>query len=93
MREEHIREIVKLMLKIVSNRVEDQGIKLEFTEEAEKILAKEGYDTNYGARPLRRAITKIVEDKLSEEILKGNIKKGDSVKVNTIEDKLNFSKI
>ncbi|EPY2274849.1 ATP-dependent Clp protease ATP-binding subunit [Clostridium sporogenes] len=93
LREEHIREIVKLMLKIVSNRVADQGIKLEFTEEAEKILAKEGYDTNYGARPLRRAITKIVEDKLSEEILKGNIKKGDSVKVNTIEDKLNFSKI
>lgn len=91
--EENINEIVKLMLKVVSNRLEENGIKLNFTEEAKDLLAKEGYDSNYGARPLRRTITKKVEDNLSEEILKGNVSKGDKVRVATSDDKLVFERV
>ncbi len=75
LRKEDLNEIVRLMLKEVSTRLESQGIQIGFTEEAENSLAKEGFDITYGARPLRRIITKTVEDKLSEEMLKGNVKK------------------
>ena len=83
--EKDLRQIVKLMLREVSNRLKNQEIDIEFDEEAEKLLSKEGFDPAYGARPLRRTITKVVEDKLSEEILKGNIKRGDKVCA-TVED-------
>ncbi|MPM48504.1 Negative regulator of genetic competence ClpC/MecB [bioreactor metagenome] len=56
------------------------------------LLAKEGFDQVYGARPLRRAITKTVEDKLSEEILRGNIKKNEDILVTVKDDKLDFVK-
>lgn len=87
-----LRHIVKLMLKTVADRIKEQGIQLEFDESAEVLLAKQGVDITYGARPLRRAITKAVEDKLSEEILKGNIKKGDKVKVTAEGEELKFDK-
>jgi ATP-dependent Clp protease ATP-binding subunit ClpC len=54
---------------------------------------KKGFDVQYGARPLRRAITKLVEDQLSEEILKGTVKTGSKVQIDVIEDKLNFKTI
>lgn len=79
--EKDLRQIVGLMLNAVTGRMKEKGIELNFDEESEKLLAKEGFDPTYGARPLRRAITKIVEDKLSEEILKGNVKNGDKVNV------------
>lgn len=88
--EKDLREIVKLMLQSVSKRLKDQEINLEFDEESEKLLTKEGFDLVYGARPLRRAITKTVEDRLSEEILRGNIKKGDNVFVTVEDNKLSF---
>ncbi|MCM8711755.1 ATP-dependent Clp protease ATP-binding subunit [Clostridium sp. SYSU_GA19001] len=88
-----LKYIVKLMLKTVSDRIKDQGIELEFDESAELHLAKEGYDITYGARPLRRAITKAVEDKLSEEILRGNIKTGDKVKVTADDNELKFNRV
>ncbi|KOA19928.1 negative regulator of genetic competence ClpC/MecB [Clostridium homopropionicum DSM 5847] len=91
--EKHLRDIVKLMLKEVGNRLKDQDISIEFDELAEKLLAKEGFDPTYGARPLRRAITKVVEDKLSEEILKGNIKKGDKVFASVSDEQLVFKKV
>lgn len=91
--EKHLRDIVKLMLKEVGNRLKDQDISIEFDELAEKLLAKEGFDPTYGARPLRRAITKVVEDKLSEEILKGNIKKGDKVFASVSGEQLIFKKV
>ncbi|GLC29849.1 ATP-dependent Clp protease ATP-binding subunit [Clostridium omnivorum] len=90
--EQDLKKIIKLMLRTVTNRVKEQDIKLEFDDAAEEILTKEGYDITYGARPLRRAITKVVEDRLSEEILKGNIKRGDSVKVTANEGELQFNK-
>jgi ATP-dependent Clp protease ATP-binding subunit ClpC len=79
--QEELDKIVELMLKVLEERLKEHEINISFAEEAKKHLAKAGQNTNYGARPLRREITKAVEDKLSEEILKGNIKKGDSVSV------------
>jgi len=90
--EKDLKQIVKLMLKDVSNRLKEQNINILFDEESEELLAKKGFDTTYGARPLRRAITKAVEDKLSEEILKGNVKINDDVKVTVKEDALVFKK-
>lgn len=90
--EKDLRQIVALMLNAVTGRMKEKGIELNFDEESEKLLAKEGFDPTYGARPLRRAITKIVEDKLSEEILKGNVKNGDKVNVTVKDGQLNFSK-
>ncbi|OFI06924.1 negative regulator of genetic competence ClpC/MecB [Clostridium acetireducens DSM 10703] len=92
LQEKDLQQIVKLMLKSVSKRLKQQQIDIRFTEEAEKLLAKEGFDPTYGARPLRRAITKIVEDKLSEEILKNNIKKEDKVLVSVNNEELVFSR-
>ena len=90
--EKDLQSIVKLMLKSVSERLKEQDISIEFNDDSEKLLAKEGLDLVYGARPLRRAITKIVEDKLAEEILKGNIEKGDFVQVTVLDNALEFKK-
>lgn len=79
--EEHIGKIVKLMTKDVISRLKDMNITLELSDDAIKLLAKEGFDLDYGARPLKRAIQKKLEDNLSEEILKGTIKSGDTVLV------------
>lgn len=89
--EKDLQEIVKLMLASVGERLEDQDIYISFDEKSEKLLAKEGYDITYGARPLRRMITKVVEDKLSEEMLMGNIKRGDKINVTEEEGKLKFN--
>jgi ATP-dependent Clp protease ATP-binding subunit ClpC len=88
--EKDIRQIVALMLKSVAERLAEQDISITFDEEAEKVLAKEGFDPTYGARPLRRAITKTVEDRLSEEILKGNAKKGSDIIVTARDGELVF---
>ena len=77
--QEQIREIVSLMLKEVAARMKENEIEIEVTEPVKDLLAKEGYDENYGARPLRRAILRLVEDRLSEELLKGAFKRGDRV--------------
>lgn len=88
-----IKEIVKLMLNSVSSRLQSKDIYVSFNEDAEALLAKEGFDITYGARPLRRAITKIVEDKLSEEILRGNINIGDRIQGTVEDNKLVFTKL
>ncbi|MBE6068986.1 MAG: ATP-dependent Clp protease ATP-binding subunit [Clostridium lundense] len=90
--QEDLQKIVGLMLRTVSERLNEQGINIKFDREAELLLAKEGFDQVYGARPLRRAITKTVEDKLSEEILRGNIKKNEDILVTVKDDKLDFVK-
>ncbi|WP_032123637.1 ATP-dependent Clp protease ATP-binding subunit [Clostridium amazonitimonense] len=90
--EKDLIKIVDLMLSSVNKRLKEQGINMNFDEESKKLLAKEGVDMVYGARPLRRAITKTVEDKLSEEILRGNISQGNEVDVLVEEDKLVFKK-
>jgi ATP-dependent Clp protease ATP-binding subunit ClpC len=85
--EKDLRQIVKLMLESVKGRLKEQNIKINFTEKAEEVLAEKGFDPTYGARPLRRTIIKAVEDKLSEEILKGTISKNDNISVDVDKDK------
>ena len=73
------------MTREVMERLKSLNIYLKMSEEAVKLIAQEGMDLEYGARPLKRAIQKELEDTLSEAILKGDIKKGSSV-VAEIED-------
>jgi ATP-dependent Clp protease ATP-binding subunit ClpC len=77
----HLRDIVSLMTEQLTKRLTEQYIDLVVTEEALDKLAEEGTDLEYGARPLRRAIQKNVEDRLSEELLKGTIEKGHKVEL------------
>lgn len=77
--QEHIREIVGLMLQEVAGRMKENNIDLEVDDGVKDMLAAEGFDENYGARPLRRAILRLVEDRISEEFLKGTIKRGDHI--------------
>ncbi|PRR80911.1 ATP-dependent Clp protease ATP-binding subunit [Clostridium vincentii] len=85
--------IVDLMLETIMNRLKDNSISLQFNEACKKFLLDKGINLEYGARPLRRVITKEVEDRLSEEILSGNVSKGDNLLVSVGEDKLIFNKI
>ncbi len=78
---EHIREIVDLMLVTVTQQLAEKGIKLEVTGAARDFLGKRGYDEVFGARPLRRVIQDMVEDKLSEDLLRGRFQTGDTVVV------------
>lgn len=76
---EHLKQIVSLMTEQLSKRLKEQGIELEITEAAQDKITTEGYEPEYGARPLRRAIQKHVEDRLSEELLKGEVLDGQHV--------------
>lgn len=89
---EHIKQIVDLMLASVSERLELQDISIEVTDGAKDLLADEGFDENYGARPLRRAIQRLLEDSLSDEILAGNIVPDDNVLVDVEDGKLTFKR-
>lgn len=71
----HIKEIVGLMAEELQKRLAEQEINFSLTEVAKEKIADEGFDPEYGARPLRRALQKQVEDRLSEELLRGRIKK------------------
>jgi ATP-dependent Clp protease ATP-binding subunit ClpC len=86
--QEHIEQIVSLMTDELRKRLKEQSIDFQLTDDAKKILAKEGFDPAYGARPLRRAIQRHIEDRLSEELLKGNISKGDTVNIDSEEGQL-----
>ncbi len=83
--QQQIREIVELMLSRVRERLDEHEITLEASDEAKEVLAKQGYDPHFGARPLRRVIQNMIEDPLSEAILAGEFKTGDTV-VLEIED-------
>lgn len=90
--EEHIKKIVRLMIDVLSKRLKQNGINLDVTDEATALLAKSGFDPVFGARPLRRAIQSMVEDKLAEEMLEGRVKTGDSVLLEVKDDQLAFTK-
>ncbi|HEY5370404.1 MAG TPA: ATP-dependent Clp protease ATP-binding subunit [Hanamia sp.] len=75
--EENIFSIIDILMKGVTKRLDNLGLKLELTEEAKKFISEKGYDSQFGARPLHRAIQKYLEDPLAEEILNMHIKNGD----------------
>jgi len=85
---EHIRKIVDLMLNTVTQRLSEKGIKLEVTEAAKDFLGEKGYDEVFGARPLRRVIQDMVEDKLSESLLGGKFQPGDTAVVDLEEGEI-----
>ena len=76
---DHLKEIITLMANSLTKRLKEQEIELVLTDAALEKIAEEGYDPQYGARPLRRALQKQVEDRLSEEVLKGSLDKSKKV--------------
>ncbi|WKV07927.1 ATP-dependent Clp protease ATP-binding subunit [Thermoanaerobacterium sp. CMT5567-10] len=91
--QDDIRKITDLMIADLNKRLKDNNISLEFTDDAKEELLKEGYDVTYGARPLRRAIQKVVESELSELMLKGEVKSGDKILVKLKDGKFDFTKV
>jgi len=85
---EHIGQIVELMLEDLRKRLKTLDITLEINNNAKEYIADKGFDSQFGARPLKRAIQKMIEDQLSEELLKGTIKSGNEVLVDVSNDQL-----
>jgi ATP-dependent Clp protease ATP-binding subunit ClpC len=85
---EQIREIVDLMLVSVDRQLKEKGITLEVTEAAKEFLGKKGYDEIFGARPLRRVIQDLVEDKLSEDLLRSKFQSGDTVIIDLEDEEI-----
>ncbi|MGH9011118.1 MAG: AAA family ATPase, partial [Acidimicrobiia bacterium] len=88
-----VTEIVDLMMKRVVGQLESQGINMELTPAAKELLAKKGYDPTLGARPLRRAIQRLVEDALSERILWKEFRAGETIVVDVEDDQIAFRAI
>lgn len=90
--ESHIKEIVDLMLKEIQLRLKENEMTMEVSPEAKTLIAKEGFDSEYGARPLRRAIQRLIEDPLADELLKGEFKSGNHILIGEAEGKITISK-
>ena len=82
-----VKDIAEIMLKEVFSRLNEKGIKLDVTDAFKERLVEEGYNPAYGARPLRRAVMRLLEDSLAEEVLSGRIKDGDKALVDIDENK------
>ena len=89
--DEDIKQIIDIMLNQVTKRMEAKDIELEIDNSVKELIAKNGVDTNYGARPLKRAIQNILEDKIAEEILDGNIKPNKKAVIKAENDKIVIS--
>jgi ATP-dependent Clp protease ATP-binding subunit ClpC len=87
-----LTKIVELLLADLEKQVEAKGMKLVVNDEVKKYLLKEGYDPKFGARPLRRAIQRLIENPLSNEMLKGDFKDGDAIEASMKEGKISFDK-
>ncbi|WP_132996393.1 ATP-dependent Clp protease ATP-binding subunit [Sporanaerobacter acetigenes] len=90
--EENVSEIVDIMIKDLEKRLKKMDISINVSEDTKKYISKKGFDPVYGARPLERTITKMIEDQLAEEILKGNVSRDDNIIIDCKEDKLLFNK-
>ena len=90
--DEEIGKIIDIMLEEVIKRLKDQKLEVEFDNDVKKLVESKGIDKNFGARPLRRTIQNLVEDKLAEEILDGNLKKGKKAVVGVEDDKIVLKK-
>ena len=88
---DEVKQIADLLLSVFAKRVQDQmQIELKYGAAVKNYIFEKGYDKKYGARPLRRAIQNEIEDKMAEEILSGNIKRGDKVRICIVKDKVVF---
>ncbi len=86
--DEDIKQIIDIMLKQVTDRMKEKDINLEIDNSVKELISKKGIDINYGARPLKRAIQNILEDKIAEEILDGNIKPNKKAIISAEGDKI-----
>ena len=86
--EEDIKQIIDIMLNQVTKRMAEKSYKFEIDNSVKELIAKKGVDTDYGARPLKRAIQNILEDKIAEEILNGNIKPNKKAVIKAEDDKI-----
>lgn len=86
--ESELKQIIDLLIKELNERIKENGYELEISDEAKNVILKEGHNLDYGARPLKRAIQKLVEDLVAEEILKGNIQVGDKLLVDVEDEKM-----
>ena len=92
--EEHVLQIVNMQMEDVQRRLVEQGdLTIELTEAAQQWLAKQGFDKDFGARPLKRAIQRHIESPLSVRLLKGEFKAGDRVRIDEEEDELTFTRL
>ncbi|MBH8553764.1 ATP-dependent Clp protease ATP-binding subunit [Nostocaceae cyanobacterium CENA357] len=83
---DEVKEIADIMLRDVSSRLTEKGIVLEVTERFKELVVQEGYNPSYGARPLRRAIMRLLEDSLAEAMLSGEVSNGDTATVDVDDD-------
>ena len=92
---EHIMEIIDLQLKDVFERIEEKGFKIELSDKAKEFIANKGFDKQFGARPLQRALQKYLEDPIADEILEGQTNTGDTLYVDydEKEDKIHVSTV
>jgi ATP-dependent Clp protease ATP-binding subunit ClpB len=89
---EQIGDIVGLQLRRVEGRLAERGLRLELTDAAKETLAEAGWDPTYGARPLKRAIQRLLENPLALRLLEGEFAEGDTVRVDAGSDGLTFAK-
>ena len=90
---EQLMQITRLLLGRVARRMHAQGVELEASDEAVRYLANAGFDPQYGARPLRRAIQRLLEDELSERLLAGEIEPGQRVRVDLRDGRLHVETV
>lgn len=91
---EDLKEILDILLKEINSRLDEQmQMNLRLTDKAKEFLIDKGYDKKYGARPLKRALQNEIEDRLAEQILFGNIKQGDKIKIDCKDSELTFKPI
>jgi hypothetical protein len=88
---DHIKEIVALMINNLSKRLDEMNIHIKVDEKAMDLLAQAGFDPVFGARPLQREIRRRIEDRLSEELLKGTIQKSDTIMITADDKELIFT--
>jgi ATP-dependent Clp protease ATP-binding subunit ClpB len=90
---ENIKEIVEIQLRNLGRRLAERKMGLHLTERAKQILAKEGFDPVYGARPLKRAIQRLIQDPVALKILEGKFSEGDTIEIDAGPgDELAFAK-
>ena len=88
---EHIKQIVDLMLDELRKRLNDKEIEIKVSDNAKMLLAEDGFDSQFGARPLRRSIQRLLENPISEKILDGSITEGVTIQVDEVEGELKFT--
>ncbi|MDR3289177.1 MAG: ATP-dependent Clp protease ATP-binding subunit [Peptococcaceae bacterium] len=93
LQKEQLIKVVEVLLRGVSKYTKEQGYQLDFEDSALEIIAKEGDDPAYGARPLRRAIQRLIENGLSERILQGDFKEGDRIRIAAANGEITFARV